>query len=283
MPFEKSFDDVYDAIRLSVKEATIGEDVVCRRLDDLKGAGRITEDLEREINEAIICIADVTGLNANVMWEVGYAMALGKPILLLTQNIDKLPFDLQPMRTIAYERSSLKLTLRTPLVDAFRNTLLDLKARINARRVPVKLKAGLTIAVTGSVDVDAHRVKRRLIAILQPYLSVDTNWMVGGSRGVDELAAEYLAEQGESIVVVTSNPYSVSQHSLEIVERFNLPLISADEESTLKGINAKSAREALFLTKADLVILLWNGNSPGIRGFIKWYTEQGKDFVLGFV
>lgn len=283
MPFEKSFDDVYDAIRLSVEAAITGEEIVCRRLDELKGPGRITEDLIRELNQAVICIADVTGLNANVMWEIGYAMALGKPILFLSQNVGQLPFDLKDMRTIVYDRNALKTTLRNPLVQALRDTLITLKARIDARRLPIRPTTGITIAVTGSVDVDTTKVKRRLAKLLQPYLLSDINWMVGGSRGVDELAAEYLGEQGEKVVVVSSSPYTVSQRTLQIVEKFNFPLLSADHEQVLRGVNAKSAREAFFLHKADLIILLWNGESPGIRGFTQWYIEQGKDFVLGFV
>lgn len=284
MPFDKSFDDVYDAIRFSAKEATetTGE-VMIRRLDELKRPGRITDDLVRELNQAVICIADVTGLNANVMWEIGYAMALGKPILLLSQNVGQLPFDLKDMRTIAYDRNALKSTLRAPLTEAMRDTLLNLKAQFDARRSPIRTTTGITIAVTGSVDVDATKVRRRLSKLLQPYLSRDINWLVGGSRGVDELAAEYLGEQGESVIVVSSNPYTLSQRTLQIVERFNFPLLSADHEPVLRGVNAKSAREAFFLHKADLIIMLWNGESPGISGFIKWYTEQGKDFVLGFV
>lgn len=283
MPFAKSFDDVYDAIRQSVDNAIVDEKVVCRRLDEIKSAGRITDDLIHEINEAIICIADVTGSNANVMWEVGYAMALGKPILFISQNVADLPFDLKDMRTIPYERNSLKATLRTPLVEAFLDTIARQKARTDARRLPVQPRPGLTIAVTGSQDAEETKTRRRLEALLSPYLSSDTNWMVGSWGMVDELAAEYLGEHSQSVIVVSSRSYHVSQRSLQLVEKFKLLFLEAEQEQIPKGLKAPSNREALFLTKADLIVLLWDGNSPGIKRFLSFYTEQGKDFILGWV
>lgn len=283
MPFAKTFDDVYDAIRLSIHSVDVGEKVVCRRLDEIKGAGRITDDLIREISGASLCIADITDLNANVMWEVGFAMALGKPILLITQSISQLPFDLKDMRTIGYDRTSLSTTLRLPLAEAFRDTLASIRARTEVRRLPSKRHRGLTIAITGSGDADEARTRRRLNTLLPPYLSNDTNWLVGSWGIVDELATQYLAEKKQSVVVVSSRAYHVSQRSLELVEKYNFTFLPAEQEQVPKVLNAPSNREAIFLTQADLVILLWNGESPGIRRFIDWYAQQGQDFILGFV
>jgi nucleoside 2-deoxyribosyltransferase len=115
MPFAKEFADVYAVIRSAVTAGISGETVTCRRLDEIRGAGRISDDLVRELSEATVCIADITGCNPNVMWEVGYALALQKPTLLLTQDISHLPFDIKDMRTIAYERASLHSSLHDQL------------------------------------------------------------------------------------------------------------------------------------------------------------------------
>ena len=42
-------------------------------------------------------------MNANVFYEVGYADALKKPLILLAQKGTKLPFDVQGYRTVFYE------------------------------------------------------------------------------------------------------------------------------------------------------------------------------------
>ena len=38
------------------------------------------------------------------MWEMGYAMALGKPLIVVTQNSQDVPFDLKDMQSLQYDR-----------------------------------------------------------------------------------------------------------------------------------------------------------------------------------
>jgi hypothetical protein len=45
VPFVKPFDDVYDAIKMAVAKAVAGETLTCWRLDEIRGTGRITDDL----------------------------------------------------------------------------------------------------------------------------------------------------------------------------------------------------------------------------------------------
>src|SRR5215467_11752121 len=56
-----------------------------------------------QINKADVLVADMTGRNANVFYEVGYAHALGKIVLLLTKNADDIPFDLKHYQHIVYD------------------------------------------------------------------------------------------------------------------------------------------------------------------------------------
>jgi hypothetical protein len=54
-------------------------------------AGSIVEHLQDQIQSADFIIADVTGANPNVLYEVGFAHALKKPLLLITQKLDSAP------------------------------------------------------------------------------------------------------------------------------------------------------------------------------------------------
>jgi len=105
MPFASEFDDVYDAIKRAVSRVDAG--LHLSRLDELRSAGRISDDLIRELTSCSLCIADVSGANANVMWEVGYAAALKKPVIALNQSSSPLPFDIADVRTVMYDRASL--------------------------------------------------------------------------------------------------------------------------------------------------------------------------------
>jgi hypothetical protein len=115
MPFAKEFDDVYAAIKTNVEAIVSSRGGRCFRLDESRPAGPITDRLLREIEAAAFCVADVTGNIPNVMWEVGYAMALGKPIILITQNIAGLPFDIKDLQGLEYNRSQISRTLGEPL------------------------------------------------------------------------------------------------------------------------------------------------------------------------
>jgi hypothetical protein len=123
MPFAPEFNPVYSAIERAAKDASTDDShVVVKRLDEVSGAGRISDDLVAALKGAAFCIADLTGDNPNVMWEVGYAMGMGKAVITITQSISDLPFDLKDVRTIKYDVDDLNATLIYPLLKAIRAT-----------------------------------------------------------------------------------------------------------------------------------------------------------------
>src|SRR5688500_18373493 len=100
MPFSREFDDVYAVIKTSVEGALSTSGGRCFRLDEARPAGRITDRLLTELQAASLCVADLTGNSPNVMWEVGYAMAMNKPMIIITQGLRELPFDLKDMQSL---------------------------------------------------------------------------------------------------------------------------------------------------------------------------------------
>ncbi|MFN2595963.1 MAG: hypothetical protein ABR563_02110 [Pyrinomonadaceae bacterium] len=126
MPFKKRFDKVYAEIKRTVKRPLYGVSLACKRLDQSRHPGPITDELAREILDSTVCVADLTGLNPNVMWEVGYAMALRKPVVAVTQDsLASLPFDLKDLKTIHYKTrgANLNAALGKPLRAALREAL----------------------------------------------------------------------------------------------------------------------------------------------------------------
>ena len=96
----------------------------CKRADDIFRNTSIIEDIWECINTAKVIIADLTGKNPNVFYEIGMAHTIGKNVVLLTQSIEDVPFDLRHLRHIHYEftprgmqtfEQQLKSTLRTVL------------------------------------------------------------------------------------------------------------------------------------------------------------------------
>ena len=99
MPFASEFDDIY---RYGIKEACEKAGTYAERVDEQIFQGSILERIYNQIAKANIIIADMTGRNPNVFYETGYAHALGKPTILLTQNSDDIPFDLKHHYHIVY-------------------------------------------------------------------------------------------------------------------------------------------------------------------------------------
>jgi hypothetical protein len=72
------------------------------RADDIYGVRGIMQDVWVHINRARLIVADLTTRNPNVFYEVGLAHALGKDVILTTQTMDDVPFDLRAVRCVVY-------------------------------------------------------------------------------------------------------------------------------------------------------------------------------------
>jgi nucleoside 2-deoxyribosyltransferase len=71
------------------------------------GAGALAER-QNAIRRAEFVVADLTGSNPNVLFEVGLALGLSKPVLLLSQGPAKdVPFDLHSQQVAMYRPDDL--------------------------------------------------------------------------------------------------------------------------------------------------------------------------------
>jgi hypothetical protein len=66
---------------------------------------RIVNDIETQIRSAYFGIADITGNNPNVLWELGLMMGLNKPVVILKDKTDtaKTPFDVHGSYHVEYQ------------------------------------------------------------------------------------------------------------------------------------------------------------------------------------
>ncbi len=281
MPFSADFDAVYGTIHEAAASAIPGERIDCHWLKDVRAAGRITDDIVDALGQAVVCIADVTGSNPNVMWETGYAMALGRPTLLIGQNVDRLPFDLRVHRILPYSPQSLS-DLGSQIAEGLRQTLSRYEIKTIAQPQPARHPGTLNIVITGSRTVHEARAQRRLASLVQPYLKCDATWYCGSSGAVDDLAMQYLVDRGEQVVAVAVHRWGMSEGSRNLVSSGSVPMIDSSLEAIPRGL-AGSERDVLFCTKADLVILLWDGQSHGTRRLIDYLTANGKSLLVGFI
>lgn len=98
--FDKRFNDCF-------KPAIEGAGLVPYRVDGDPSAEVLILSIEEGIKNAAICLAEITVDNANVWYELGFAFALGKPVVMICANErQKFPFDIQHRNVIVYRTDS---------------------------------------------------------------------------------------------------------------------------------------------------------------------------------
>jgi len=99
MPFREPFFRLYqDHLKPTLEEMGLR----AIKSDDIFTPTVIVEDIWEYINRAGFLVADVTGKNPNVFYELGIAHTVGKDVIILTQSEDDIPFDLRHLRHLTY-------------------------------------------------------------------------------------------------------------------------------------------------------------------------------------
>lgn len=120
MPFGEWFDRYYAEIYVpAIKEA--GFEPV--RADELFTTGSVVEQIWEQIEKARLLLADLSGKNPNVFYELGLAHAAKKPVVFTAGQLEDVPFDLRHLRVIIYETREPEwaLRLRKSIADYLRN------------------------------------------------------------------------------------------------------------------------------------------------------------------
>lgn len=92
---------------------------------DMDNQQNILKDIVIGISKANVIIADVTGLNANVFYELGLAHAMNKKVIIITQQIDEVPFDIKSYRTNEYSLLFYKIPKLIEELEKLLNGAID--------------------------------------------------------------------------------------------------------------------------------------------------------------
>lgn len=122
MPFGGWFDKYYHDI---YKPAITDAGLEPKRADDLYRPSPIVKDIWQFTKTAKVLLADLTHRNPNVFYELGLAHAIKKPVILVTEDIDDVPFDLKGLRIIDYDKndSNWGEILKGKIVEAIKETV----------------------------------------------------------------------------------------------------------------------------------------------------------------
>ena len=118
--FDKRY---YDVFAIAIRNANLEP----YRVDQDPKVSIPIQDIERGIRDSKICFAEITLDNPNVWFELGFAFASGKEVVLVCsdERATKFPFDIQHRTIIKYSTSStsdfkkLELDITTKIVAYF--------------------------------------------------------------------------------------------------------------------------------------------------------------------
>lgn len=207
------FDDgVYDRRYIeTIKPALEQAGVVPKRVDEMLGLNPVIEKIEEAIASAPICIAEVSEDNPNVWLELGYALALSRPTVIICEKSkrQKLPFDVQHRPIIFY---------RTDSASGFKELEKDIVRLVQhelAAEQKIRKSSVLKPSEAENVDLKAFEV-----AILTTVFSFHTSilggiesWTVENKlkeMGYDDLAV--------ALGITTLQDKSFISSSVELVE-----------------------------------------------------------------
>jgi len=99
--FDKRYADVF-------KPAILSANFSPYRVDEDVSANDLVEAIKNGIDRSLVFLADLTLDNPNVWYELGFALAKGKPFCLICsdERTAKYPFDISKLKIISYKTGS---------------------------------------------------------------------------------------------------------------------------------------------------------------------------------
>jgi len=138
----------------TIRPALESAGVKPERADEMLGVNPVIEKIEKSIQAASVCIAEVSEDNPNVWLELGYALALDRPTVIICDESarNKLPFDIQHRPVVFYRTDS-----RSGFEELEKNIVKWIRNELNNSKAPervLKIKPGKV----GVIDLEEHEV-----------------------------------------------------------------------------------------------------------------------------
>lgn len=238
-----------EPIRNAVCELNAGEEVKIQTWEECKTGGKFIIDTIREaIDEAELFFADLTGCNANVMFELGYAIARDKRIWLIIDmsypKVKKMFDELKVLSTVGYTSCSNSKNIVSgfdkdkPFADTENtifHTAIDLNLKPGGYRKILHLKSKHEDEAAVCVsDVLQDRLSNRTIVHGSHKTTVESlAWYVNCVYGCNGLVCHFADPEREGAYVQTARHALVCGMALG----FKKPLLMLAEGEFLSPID----------------------------------------------
>lgn len=174
---EKSF----GLLNSVIKPVLEHENIDCIAPHEISKVGAITKQVIKDIIDSDIVIANLTGLNPNVMYELGIRHSAAKPVITLAEIETKLPFDIAGQRNIFYKDSLFGLKNAIDLLTKF---LGDIGSKVEDRDNPVYTATQEIIYDEKSNTVDVIEALGQLSSKVDNLATEKTSFVIPASSSI---------------------------------------------------------------------------------------------------
>jgi hypothetical protein len=110
------------------------------RADQISEPGLITTQVIQHIIDDALVVADLTGSNPNVFYELAIRHAIRKPLIQIIQKEEKIPFDVAGMRTVPVDHKDL---------DSVEEAKKEIEKQIKAviKKKPEEIESPISVSV----------------------------------------------------------------------------------------------------------------------------------------
>lgn len=225
MPFDPLFQVQYERV---IRPAVEQLGLTCIRGDEIYSKPQIMADIWLSIRKSRLVIAEMTGRNANVFYEMGLAHAVGKPIILLTRNEDDVPFDLKALRYRYYNTN-----------DPFwgENLRTAIQSMVNSILEQAEAQTYLE-GISGNVNLPALPVKGEMPKKEEStYLDIAGNWKINftDSHGYTHEGVAYLTQDEDKLSATMTITFSKG-NIMSVVQEILIGTIKGTKVS-LNGVS----------------------------------------------
>jgi hypothetical protein len=125
LPFDRYYQNIFEPAITSLGLNSI-------RADSLFRSSPIMVDIWRFVRESRVLLADLSGKNPNVFYELGLAHAIGKPVILVSTAIEDIPFDLRGLRVLIYDKDNENWgsDLKKRIQKSLKETIADINSAV---------------------------------------------------------------------------------------------------------------------------------------------------------
>lgn len=220
MPFDNSFEEYYKDIYQPAIESC---HLQARRADSIYRPSPILHDIWDFINDSELVIADITGRNPNVMYELGLAHAIAKPAIIITNNINDVPFDLKALRILVYNTN--KPSWAIDLKNSIIKSIHEIKSSPTDAILPTFLK------VATNKREEVSEIKKDLIDIKQYLYRLDFE----GSEHFNEIKPRVLNQEEYNNAIKDAHNFyydqglDISQIKVELMKKYMMSSYTAED------------------------------------------------------